>query len=255
MGKPWVSQESRWAYQEMWQMGIRCCAVSRACNNIDMYARIRSIALALLVGLFMLLGLVAVAEAASSTLTCPSLSRTLQLGATGNDVKSLQQYLAQDPGVYPENQVNGTFSSATEAAVKRYQAKYNIVTTGDAASTGFGVVGGKTRAEIAKQCAGTKGSASAAAPSVGGLLSVAPVAGNGPLAVSLQVVVNTANVCGGADYSLDYGDGSVQSVISVPAINCAQVTKTYSHTYRNRGSYQASLVSGPHRAAATIIVY
>lgn len=207
---------------------------------------------AFLTGFILFLSAITITEAASSTLACPGLTKSLKRGATGDGVKRLQAFLAQDPGVYPEAQVTGSFGPLTEAAVKRWQAKFNIVTSGTAATTGFGAVGAATIAMMEKQCTGTPGVASSAAPSTGGLLSVTPISGNSPLTVSIQAVVNTANVCGGATYNIDYGDGSIQSPISVPAGNCGQITKTFSHTYRNRGAYQISLAVGSHRTAVSV---
>jgi len=217
-----------------------------------MSVRLRLGAIALLAGLAVLLGIISIAESASSTLACPNLTKNLKRGSSGDDVKRLQQFLAQDPGVYPEAQVTGSYGPLTEASVKRWQAKFNVVTSGDPASTGFGAVGPRTIAAMAKQCTGAPGVASSAAPSTGGLLSVTPVSGNTPLTVSIQAVVNTANVCGGATYDIDYGDGAVQSQIPVPAGNCGQITKSFSHTYRNRGAYQISLAAGSHRTTVSV---
>src|SRR3989344_9094197 len=71
---------------------------------------------------------------------CPALERTLKRGSTGDDVKRLQTYLAQDPGTYPEGQVTGTFGPATEAAVKRWQIKFNIIPTSGMGGGDFGLV-------------------------------------------------------------------------------------------------------------------
>lgn len=193
-------------------------------------------------------------HAASSTLACPNITRMLKRGSSGEEVRRLQIFLAQDPGVYPEGQVTGSFGPLTEMAVKRWQAKFNIITSGSAATTGFGAVGAGTIAEMARQCAGAPGVASRAAPSTGGLLSVTPIAGNSPLTVTIQAVVNTANVCGGAMYNIDYGDGTIQSQIPVPAGNCGQITKSFSHTYRNRGTFTISLAAGSHRTSVTVNV-
>lgn len=210
---------------------------------------------ALLLGFPVFLSAVAVAEAASTTLTCPKLTQSLKRGSSGSDVSRLQQYLAQDPSVYPEGQVAGTYGPLTEAAVKRWQAKYNIVSSGDPATTGWGTVGARTMAAIATQCAAAPGAAAGAVPSTGGVLSVTPITGNTPLTVTIQAIVNTANVCGGATYTIDYGDGSIQSQIEVPAGTCSQVTKSFSHTYRNKGTYQISLASGAHRTYVAATSY
>ena len=57
-------------------------------------------------------------------------TRNLKLGVSGNDVKSLQEFLANIPGVYPEKITSGYFGRLTTEAVKRFQAKYQIQATG-----------------------------------------------------------------------------------------------------------------------------
>ncbi len=56
------------------------------------------------------------------------------------DVKYLQELLARDLSVYPEGIVSGYFGPKTFAAVKRFQAKYNLPATG--------LVGPLTRAKL-----------------------------------------------------------------------------------------------------------
>jgi len=75
-------------------------------------------------------------------------TRALSQGLQGDEVKQLQEFLKTIPGVYPEGLTTGYFGPLTEAAVKAFQKKYNIVTTGTASSTGFGSTGPKTRAKI-----------------------------------------------------------------------------------------------------------
>lgn len=82
---------------------------------------------------------------------CPALSRSLTVGARGNDVTALQVFLASQ-GVFGE-EATGYFGPLTEAAVKKIQAMHGVVSSGDAASTGYGAVGPKTRALIGSLCA------------------------------------------------------------------------------------------------------
>ncbi len=86
---------------------------------------------------------------ASAAVTCPSITRTLGYNSKGADVSALQTYLASDPAIYPEGVVSGFFGRATEKAVQRFQASRKIVSSGTAATTGYGSVGGKTRAALA----------------------------------------------------------------------------------------------------------
>lgn len=68
-------------------------------------------------------------------------SRNLQTGSKGVDVSSLQSYLKK-VGLY-DGPVTGTFGSLTEAAVKKYQAKYNLKPVG--------VIGPATREILNKE--------------------------------------------------------------------------------------------------------
>src|SRR3989344_2338278 len=47
-----------------------------------------------------------------------ALTQPLYRGVRGEEVVSLQRFLANQPGLYPEAQVTGYFGPATEAAVK-----------------------------------------------------------------------------------------------------------------------------------------
>ncbi len=73
---------------------------------------------------------------------------TLRLGSRGKDVTRLQEVLAQNKEIYPEGLVTGYFGQLTEQAVKKFQAKYGIVTNGSSRTTGYGLLGPKTRAML-----------------------------------------------------------------------------------------------------------
>ena len=77
-----------------------------------------------------------------------SFTTTLGKGSEGADVTKLQTYLAKDPSLYPEGTISGYFGSLTEGAVKRFQQKHNIVSSGTPLTTGYGTVGPKTRATL-----------------------------------------------------------------------------------------------------------
>ncbi|MFH1534763.1 MAG: peptidoglycan-binding protein [Patescibacteria group bacterium] len=78
----------------------------------------------------------------------PVFNATLRYGMTSDDVKRLQELLASDSEIYPEGIVSGWFGSLTKRAVQRFQAKHGIVSSGNEATTGYGLVGPKTRAKI-----------------------------------------------------------------------------------------------------------
>lgn len=197
----------------------------------------------------------------TSNAYCPQIGRVLKLGSTGDDVSRLQQFLAQDPAIYPEALVSGYYGSLTEAAVKRWQTKYNIVSSGTADTTGFGVTGPRTAAAISLQCStsttiggGVSGGGTPVQGAVGGFLQVSPVVGNAPLSVKVTATVNTAGSCTGGLYVLSWGDTTLPSYINVPVGNCNQVVQNYGHSYIYGGTYVVTLSSGSHNTSATVVV-
>ena len=77
-----------------------------------------------------------------------TISTQMNIGARGTDVTTLQQTLAGDPSLYPEGTVSGYYGALTSAAVKRFQAKYGIVSSGSPSTTGYGRVGPATIAKF-----------------------------------------------------------------------------------------------------------
>jgi peptidoglycan hydrolase-like protein with peptidoglycan-binding domain len=80
-------------------------------------------------------------------------TRNLYLGLrdseTGGEVSELQKFLkSHGPVVYPEGIVSGFYGNLTERAVQRWQAVNGVVSSGTPATTGYGVVGPKTRVAI-----------------------------------------------------------------------------------------------------------
>lgn len=193
------------------------------------------------------------AGTAASAGQCPLISRNLKKGMSGDDVTRLQQYLARDVAIYPEGQVTGYYGALTEAAVKRFQCKNQIVCDGTPESTGYGVTGPRTAAILALQCPGgtTPGGGSA---NVSGYLRVTPTAGNAPLNVSIEAHVNIAKSCTGATYELFYGDNTPSSFITVPTQGCGEMVQTFSHRYSAAGTYTITLRSGGHQTTATVVV-
>jgi len=68
------------------------------------------------------------------------VERRLTLGARGEDVRALQRVLATDPDIYPEGIESGFFGPLTAAAVKRFQARFDMEQVGE--------VGPQTREHI-----------------------------------------------------------------------------------------------------------
>jgi peptidoglycan hydrolase-like protein with peptidoglycan-binding domain len=193
----------------------------------------------------------------TSSALCPNIGRVLKLGSTGDDVSRLQRFLAADPSIYPEALVTGYYGPLTEAAVKRWQTKFNIVSSGDAESTGFGVAGPRTAAAIALQCSTISGGANTniTSPTVGGFIQVTPISGNAPLTVSVTATVNTVNSCEAAAYTLEWGDGTIAQTIQVPAHRCGSLQQTFSHQYVYGGQYLVRLSAGQHSTTATVQVF
>lgn len=65
-----------------------------------------------------------------SGLAATFLTSQLQVGATGSQVSSLQQFLAEDPTIYPQGLVTGYFGSLTREAVRQFQLRYGIDAVG-----------------------------------------------------------------------------------------------------------------------------
>lgn len=184
---------------------------------------------------------------ASAVVGCLSTSRILKPGMEGADVVALQKFLAKDASIYPEGLVTGYYGALTTAAVQRWQAKNNIVSSGTPESTGYGQVGPRTAATMNASCG-------AASPLAGGYIEVTPVSGPPPLTVSVRATVNTVRSCDAATYTLDWGDGVTPQQIPVPAGNCGQLQQTYTHLYQYDGTYSIRLISGAHQSSATVVV-
>ena len=71
-------------------------------------------------------------------------TRSLYYGVRGNDVSSLQLYLIAK-GYLESGNDTGFYGTLTLAAIKNFQCSQKIICSGDEISTGWGVVGPKTR--------------------------------------------------------------------------------------------------------------
>ena len=68
------------------------------------------------------------------------LKNQLRRGMGGDEVRDLQEFLAEDHDVYPEGLITGFFGPMTENAVRKFQRKHGIDAVGE--------IGPKTRARI-----------------------------------------------------------------------------------------------------------
>ncbi len=78
----------------------------------------------------------------------PVFNTALKYGITSDEVKRLQELFASDSEIYPEGIISGWFGQLTRKAVQKFQCKYDIVCSGDEATTGYGSLGPKTRVKI-----------------------------------------------------------------------------------------------------------
>jgi peptidoglycan hydrolase-like protein with peptidoglycan-binding domain len=96
------------------------------------------------------------AAIAPSFVMAASLTRQLEVGMSGNDVSTLQTFLAQDSTIYPQGLVTGYFGFLTKSAVSNFQSRNGI--------SAIGRVGPITLAALNAQMAG--GSADIDAPTI-----------------------------------------------------------------------------------------
>jgi len=164
----------------------------------------------------------------ASASLCPILTRNLARGSPGSDVRALQQFLAQDTAIYPEALITGYFGTMTERALQRWQARQGIVTSGSPLTTGWGVVGPKTRTLI-KKCQNT-----GTTPNLP--FRATPPNGSAPLNVVFGITAK------GEKFSIDYGDGQSEPVGRLcPEHSGSQCHLYAEHWYVAAGSYVAGL--------------
>lgn len=98
----------------------------------------------------------------SGSSVCPNLARALHRGLRGTDVAELQRFLISE-GKLSADSDTGYFGLLTERAVQEWQGQYGIVSSGNYQSTGYGMVGAKTRTSISGKC--SSGRAALSCPS------------------------------------------------------------------------------------------
>ncbi len=157
---------------------------------------------------------------------CAPLSRTLYLGHTDADtngeVSKLQRMLTKI-GRYT-GAVNGTFDAATETAVKAFQCAEGISCTGSPDTTGYGMVGPRTRSLLFSRCVNGGNTPPPLGPSDAAKI-------NGPDNVVVNQV-NTWTLTPSGDttatYKMDWGDNSASEYAN---------TTTYWHSYSSIGVF------------------
>ena len=184
---------------------------------------------------------------------CPAFDRTITLGATGDDVSALQEFLAEDTSIYPEGLVTGYFGPLTEAAVKRWQARNGIVSAGDSNTTGWGLVGPRTRALIAIKCGGGNSSNSPTTPASN--TNTTPSSGTVRADIKANGSDGSLNVSSGLSASISWASANAQKCTlrngvtgTVYDIQTAGSGNTYPITQEN--TYTLTCVSADGRTVS-----
>lgn len=94
------------------------------------------------------------APVADRSIACPVFNYTLSRGQSGEAITALQKFLSGS-GFLTADSVTGFYGALTEAAVRNFQTEQDIVSSGDAATSGWGVVGKRTSAAIVRVCSAT----------------------------------------------------------------------------------------------------
>ena len=141
-----------------------------------------------------------------SSSSCPVLTRTLSLGSSGPDVTELQQFFTTAYSNYPESDVTGYFGSITQSAAAEWQSEHSIVSSGTPATTGWGVVGPRTRAALAA-CASVN-----AMPETGGATTTAST-------ISIPSMKPVATVSAQSTYTGSGGSAPSPTPTPVPSPN------------------------------------
>jgi len=170
--------------------------------------------------------------------TCLSISRTLKRGSENVDVEELQRFLTKT-GDYTYGEITGYYGGVTEAAVKRWQASNGVVSSGTAATTGYGVVGPATRRAMSARCTGAAGNTAVARD-----LVITPKVGPLPLQVTATFSLNSSSC---SSFSLDWGDGTKPlSFDAGSSTNCTKdiAHKRATHTYNVPGVHRVTFRAG-----------
>lgn len=100
------------------------------------------------VGSFGVLTLLASSLLASQVFAYNTVGTQIDFGEKNADVTNLQTFFKDNSAIYPEGLVTGYYGALSRSAVQRFQTQKDIVSSGSAATTGFGRVGPSTRDAI-----------------------------------------------------------------------------------------------------------
>ena len=115
----------------------------------------------------------------------PVFNKDLAKGAKNDDVKRVQQLLAQDKEIYPEGLTSGFYGKLTENAVRKFQVKYGVIKSAN--DPGNGKLGPKTRAKL-KEVFGEEMAATPAPVLAPKQSATAPLSESQKSAIQVQVL-------------------------------------------------------------------
>jgi peptidoglycan hydrolase-like protein with peptidoglycan-binding domain len=151
---------------------------------------------------------------------CVTLNRDLHVGSQGDDVKNLQQMLAQDPESGFSAPPTGVFGPMTAKAMMMFQTKNGI------ASQGTGMVGPMTRGFFERKCGkGLEDNKGSVDRQTGGMLT------------------GTVSAVSGSSFTLQTRDGSKSVTVNVSASTTIEVFNASSTPPWSAGS-MANIVVG-----------
>ncbi|HEY4528366.1 MAG TPA: peptidoglycan-binding protein [Candidatus Paceibacterota bacterium] len=166
------------------------------------------------------------------------ITRALAKGATGDDVKQLQEFLKTIPDVYPEGLVTGYFGPLTEAAVKRWQEKQGI--------EAVGIVGPKTTAKLNELISQGAGRSGTIPP---GLLTAPPIQG-AVVAPAVTTSTTSSPVTSAATISTTSDTSSISGGTVAP-ISPTQQTNTSVPATTTTTATTSSTSAPPNTSAPT----
>jgi peptidoglycan hydrolase-like protein with peptidoglycan-binding domain len=143
---------------------------------------------------------------------CIALSRNLTQGSRGDDVKQLQQMLAQDPSTGFTTQATGVFGPLTAKAMMMFQKNNGITPSGD------GSVGPMTRALFERRCGnglgngqGQQGQGQNQGSGMGGMM------------LPKNTVIGTVSAVHGSSFTLQNRDGNKTATVNITASTTIEV--------------------------------
>lgn len=153
---------------------------------------------------------------------CHLLTRDLRVGAQGDDVRGLQEFLRENKFLAVEP--TGYFGQMTADAVRRWQSAEGV--------SAVGVFGPRSRERLRVWCGGNQHTER---------FSVSPTRGEAPLSVTFDTWLSGFRP-NSIYYTIDFGDGTSERAADcrAPADACTGPGRN-THTYSRNGTYIATL--------------